>query len=293
MSSTLSNWIAATRPKTLSAAITPVAMGCAVAHGEDALRWKPALAALLGALAVQIACNFANDYFDGVQGTDTVDRLGPRRAVASGLISPHAMWRATWLVLALVALPACVVLISSGGWIFAPLGAVSAALAFAYSGGTYALSRTGLGEPFAFLFFGPIAVAATVAAQTREWTAIAAIAGCAPGLLATALICVNNLRDEPTDRSAGRRTLAVRFGPALMRALYGAAIAGVTAITIAVVLMEDRRWALLALAAPMLLLPSAWRIGRGSAGRALNRELALTGFALLLYGALFTVGWVA
>lgn len=293
MRSTLSNWIAATRPKTLSAAITPVAMGCALAHGAHAFAWQPALAALLGALAVQIACNFANDYFDGVQGTDTADRLGPRRAVASGLISPQAMWRATWIVLAVVALPACIVLMSSGGWIFAPLGAISAALAFAYSGGRYALSRTGLGEPFAFLFFGPIAVAATTAAQTGKWTTTAALAGCAPGLLATALICVNNLRDEATDRSAGRRTLAVRFGPAAMRTLYGAAIAGVAAVTIALALMQDRRWTLLALAAPALLLPSAWRIARGAAGRPLNRELALTGFALLLYGALFTAGWVA
>ena len=293
MSSTLSNWIAATRPKTLSAAITPVAMGCAIAHSGGGLRLQSAIAALLGALGLQIACNFANDYFDGVQGADTAERLGPRRAVASGLISPRAMWRATWLVLAVVVLPACLVLISTGGWVFAPLGAVSAVLVFGYSGGPYALSRTGLGEPFAFLFFGPIAVAATVAAQTGEWTAIAALAGCAPGLLATALIGVNNLRDEPTDRSAGRRTLAVRFGPAPMRALYGAALAGVAAATIAAALMHERRWSLLALAAPALLLPSAWRIARGAVGRSLNRELALTGFALLLYGALFTAGWVA
>jgi 1,4-dihydroxy-2-naphthoate octaprenyltransferase len=293
MPSTLSNWITATRPKTLTAAIAPVAMGCAIAHGERAFRWQPALAALIGALAVQIACNFANDYFDGVQGTDTAERLGPRRAVASGLISPEEMWRATWLVLALAALPACIVLVVFGGWIFAPLGAVSAALAVAYSGGTYALSRTGLGEPFAFLFFGPIAVAATVAAQTGQWTPLAALAGSAPGMFATALICVNNLRDEPTDRKSGRRTLAVRFGPTFMRALYGMAIVSVVVITIAVERMQGRSWTLLALIAPALLLPSAWRIARGAVGGSLNRELALTGAALLLYGLLFTVGWVA
>ena len=293
MPSTLSNWIAATRPKTLSAGVTPVAMGCAIAHGEGAFRWQPALAALIGALAVQIACNFANDYFDGVQGTDTAERLGPQRAVASGLISPKAMWRGTWLVLALAALPACIVLILFGGWIFAPLGAVSAALAFAYSGGRYALSRTGLGEPFAFLFFGPVAVAATVAAQTGQWTMLAVLAGSAPGMLATALICVNNLRDEPTDRRAGRRTPAVRFGPTFMRAIYAMAIASVVVITVSAAQVQGRHWSLLALIAPALLLPSAWRIASGEVGRPLNRELALTGAALLLYGVLFSVGWVA
>lgn len=279
------------RPRTLSASVAPVAMGTSIAYGEGLFHAGGAIAALLGALGIQIACNFANDFFDARQGADTADRLGPVRAVAAGLVSARAMLFATIAVIIIVVLPCVVYLVFRGGWPFAVLGAVSVILAFAYTGSRWSLAYLGLGDIFAFLFFGPIAVAGTYAAQAIAWSWTPAIAGCGVGLLACALISVNNLRDEPTDRLAQKRTLAVRFGPAWARMEFITCIfaAGLTAIAIAA--WSGRWWcASAAIASCALLLPML-RVIRGESGRLLNRELASTGQATFGYGILFSIGW--
>ena len=279
------------RPRTLSASVAPVAMGTAIAYGDGLFHAGGAVATLIGALGIQIACNFANDFFDARQGADTAERMGPLRAVAAGLVSARAMLCATIAVIIILVLPCVVYLVYRGGWPFALLGAVSVILAFAYTGSRWSLAYLGLGDIFAFLFFGPIAVAGTYAAQAIAWSWIPAIAGCGVGLLACALISVNNLRDEPTDRLAQKRTLAVRFGPAWARMEFITCILGAGLIAIAFAAWSGRWWCASAAIASCAILPSMLRVIRGESGRLLNRELAATGQATLGYGILFSIGW--
>ena len=279
------------RPRTLSASVAPVAMGTAIAYGDGLFHAGGAAATLIGALGIQIACNFANDFFDARQGADTAERMGPVRAVAAGLVSARAMLLATIAVIIIFVLPCVVYLVYRGGWPFAVLGAVSVILAFAYTGSRWSLAYLGLGDVFAFFFFGPIAVAGTYAAQAIAWSWIPAIAGCGVGLLACALISVNNLRDEPTDRLAQKRTLAVRFGPAWARMEFITCILGAGLIAIAFAAWSGRWWCASAAIASCALLPSILRVIRGESGRPLNRELAATGQATLGYGILFSIGW--
>jgi len=266
-------------------------MGTSIAYGEGLFHAGGAVATLLGALGIQIACNFANDFFDARQGADTAERMGPVRAVAAGLVSARAMLCATIIVIIVVVLPCVVYLVYRGGWPFVVLGAVSVILAFAYTGSRWSLAYLGLGDIFAFLFFGPIAVAGTYAAQAIAWSWIPAIAGCGVGLLACALISVNNLRDEPTDRLAQKRTLAVRFGPAWARMEFITCILGAGLIAIAFAAWSGRWWCASAAIASCAILPSMLRVIRGESGRPLNRELAATGQATLGYGILFSIGW--
>ena len=284
-------WFSALRPRTLSASVAPVAMGTAIAYGDGLFHAGGAVATLIGALGIQIACNFANDFFDARQGADTAERMGPVRAVAAGLVSARAMLCATIAVIIILVLPCVVYLVYRGGWPFAVLGAVSVILAFAYTGSRWSLAYLGLGDVFAFFFFGPIAVAGTYAAQAIAWSWIPAIAGCGVGLLACALISVNNLRDEPTDRLAQKRTLAVRFGPAWARMEFITCILGAGLIAIAFAAWSGRWWCASAAIASCALLPSILRVIRGESGRPLNRELAATGQATLGYGILFSIGW--
>ena len=279
------------RPRTLSASVAPVAMGTSIAYGDGLFHAGGAVATLLGALGIQIACNFANDFFDARQGADTAERMGPVRAVAAGLVSARAMLFATIAVIVIVVLPCVVYLVYRGGWPFAVLGAVSVILAFAYTGSRWSLAYLGLGDIFAFLFFGPIAVAGTYAAQAIAWSWVPAIAGCGVGLLACALISVNNLRDEPTDRLAQKRTLAVRFGPAWARMEFITCVLAAGLIAIAFAAWSGRWWCASAAIASCAILPSMLRVIRGESGRPLNRELAATGQATLGYGILFSIGW--
>ena len=216
-------WLLATRPKTLAAGLVPVAVGTALASTVTTVDWLVAGGCLLGALLIQIGCNFANDAFDSLKGADTAERLGPTRAVAAGLISPRAMLRATGLVLA-VALAVGLWLASIGGWPVLALGIISLACAVAYTGGPAPLAYLGLGDLFVFLFFGLFAVLGSAWLQVADaqrqlppawwWTASGV------GLQAAAIICVNNLRDIATDTPAGKRTLCVRLGDVRSRWYY-------------------------------------------------------------------------
>ncbi len=222
-------WLLATRPKTLAAGIVPVAVGTALAGTVTAIDWWLAGGCLLGALLIQIGCNFANDAFDSLKGADTAARLGPTRAVAAELISARAMLVATAAVL-LVALAVGLWLAQAGGWPVLVLGVVSLVCAVAYTGGPFPLAYLGLGDLFVLLFFGLFAVLGSAWIQVAHgpralpppwWCAAVGI-----GLQAAAIICVNNLRDIATDGPAGKRTVCVRLGDRASRWYYGALHAG-------------------------------------------------------------------
>jgi 1,4-dihydroxy-2-naphthoate octaprenyltransferase len=291
----LAVWIGAMRPKTLPAAAAPVLLGTGIAWGEGAAHIPAAIVALVGALAIQVGCNFANDFFDARTGVDGPERLGPMRAVAAGLVTPRAMATATAIALALV-LPCVAYLAWRGGWPFVAIGAAAIVLAVAYTGGPFPLAYLGLGDVFVLVFFGPVAVLWTYAAQAQSWSWVPALAGLGPGLLATALICVNNLRDINGDRAAGKRTLAVKLGAPFARLEYAGCViaAGALAIAFAMGALGDgisRPWVLAALVPCAWLAPTCAAVLGGLSGRPLNAVLGRTGRALFMYGALMGAGW--
>ncbi|MCB0195601.1 MAG: 1,4-dihydroxy-2-naphthoate polyprenyltransferase [Anaerolineae bacterium] len=209
--SQLQIWLLASRPKTLPAAAAPVLVGTAVAIGEHAFRLGPALAALLGALLIQIGTNFANDVFDFKKGADTTQRLGPMRVTQAGLLSPEQVMSGMWLTFGLATIIG-LYLVFVGGWPIVVIGLLSIISGIAYTGGPFPLGYNGLGDLFVFIFFGLVAVCGTYYVQAGTVSPASVWAAVPVGLLATAILVVNNLRDIDTDRVAGKKTLAVRFG---------------------------------------------------------------------------------
>ena len=282
-------WLLAARPATLTAAFVPVLVGTAVAHATGGVRVGAALAALFGAFMLQITSNFANDVFDHEKGADTSERIGPTRAVQSGLLTPAQM-RAGMAVTIALALLAGAYLAWIAGWVVVAIGVASILSAVAYTGGPYPLGYHGLGELFVMIFFGFVAVSGTVFVQTGAVPALAWLAALPVGAIATAVLVVNNVRDRETDVKAGKRTLAVRFGRRAGVIEYAALLAIAYAAPVAAVLWLGRApWALL----PLATLPIALRLARTLAtteGRPLNDCLAGTAKLLLLWGALFAIG---
>ena len=286
-------WRDAARPKTLPAGCAPVLIGTVMALDDGAFDAGAALCALLGALLIQVGTNYANDYFDFVKGADTAARVGPVRATASGLVPPKAMLAATVFVFALVFLPGAY-LVHRGGTPLLIIGVVSILCGVLYTGGPWPLGYLGLGELFVLVFFGPVAVAGTyyVQAQTFAWMPV--LAGLAPGLLSTAILAVNNLRDIDTDRVSGKKTLAVRFGRGFARSEYVACIAlGSVGVPLLLHLCTDGHWPVLVSTAALIFgLPLIFTACIHSGGPALNALLARTGQLLMLYTLLFSVGWL-
>jgi 1,4-dihydroxy-2-naphthoate octaprenyltransferase len=282
-------WMMAARVRTLPAAAAPVVVGTGSAIGAGHFAFFPALAALVGALLLQIGANFANDLFDFLHGADTAARVGPVRVTQAGLLTPRQVRAGMWAVFAAAALIG-VYLIAVGGWpvVLIGLGAILAAIA--YTGGPFPLGYHGLGEIFVFLFFGLAAVGGTYYVQAGAMRAAAWWAAVPMGLLAVAIIVVNNLRDIVTDRAAGKQTLAVRFGERGTRAEYVAFVA--VAYLVPVAMWATRTasaWALLALLS-LPLVPALLRRLHGEHGRALNGVLAGTARLELVYGLLFALG---
>lgn len=280
-------WLEAARPKTLPAAIVPVVVATAFAHAQGGAKLWAAAICLLFALFVQIGTNFANDYFDFVQGADTPERVGPRRAVAAGLVAPRTMLVATALVLGAAFLVG-LLLVREGGWWLLPVGIVSLVCAVAYTGGPYPLGYNGLGDLFVFVFFGLVAVTVTFQVQTGAITAEAVAAGAAIGLLAANILVANNYRDAETDARAGKRTLVVRFGRRFAVVQY--ALSHIAALALAPWLVW-RGFGLGALL-PLLLAPWALRLSIGLAESVEPRQqialLASTAKYLAAYGVLLS-----
>jgi len=287
-------WLLAARPKTLPAAIAPVVVGAAVALGERAFAPLPALAALAGALLLQIGVNLANDYFDFHRGVDGADRKGPIRVTQAGLIPPGQVRLGMITTFAAAALVGVYLIVRGGAPILA-IGIVSILTALAYSGGPWPLASHGVADLFVFVFFGPVAVCGTYFVQAGSVSGTAAAASIAPGLLITAILVVNNLRDIETDSRAGKRTLAVRLGA------RGSLVEYVLLLVISflippIFLAAQVRGPLILL--PLLALPPAFPLVRTLAARredgpAMNAVLAGTARLALAYCILLAIGLAA
>lgn len=220
---TRNEWIAGTRPKTLPAAVAPVLVGTAIAEFEGSFRPVIALLALVVSLALQVGVNYANDYSDGIRGTDE-NRVGPVRLVGQKLATPNEVRRAAFVAFGVSALAGLGMVLLSQFWLLIPIGLSAIAAAWFYTGGAKPYGYAGYGEVFVFVFFGLVAVAGTSASQTGQVTLLALLGGVACGALSTAILVANNLRDIPTDALSGKQTLAVRLGDARTRELYRACI---------------------------------------------------------------------
>jgi 1,4-dihydroxy-2-naphthoate octaprenyltransferase len=285
-------WLLAARPKTLTAAAVPVAVGTAAAARAGHFVPLTAAAALLGALFIQIGTNLTNDYFDFKKGADTGDRLGPTRVTQQGLIKPGVVLGAALGCFALAML--CGVhLIMVGGWPILVVGLVSILSGYAYTGGPYPLAYHGLGDAFVFVFFGPVAVVGTYWVQAHTLDPLPLLASVPVGLLAAALLVVNNLRDIPTDTRAGKRTLAVKLGERFTRAQYGAIVSVAFAWPLLLAVALQTRAALFMwLALPLVLAP--WKTVMRSTGAALNAALAQTARLHAVAGAILAAAlWSA
>jgi 1,4-dihydroxy-2-naphthoate octaprenyltransferase len=282
----VNRWVAGARPRTLPAAVVPVLVGTGVASATGGVIWWRALAALVVALALQVGTNYANDYSDGIRGTDD-GRVGPVRLVASGLAAPSAVRNAAFSAFAAASAAGLALAFFVGPQLLV-VGAACLAAGWFYTGGRHPYGYLGFGEVFVFVFFGLVATAGTAYVQTEHLTALGLVAAIPVGLLSTALLVVNNLRDIPGDTASGKRTLAVRLGDASTRRLYAACI--VTALIAVVALAGWRVGALLGLAAVPLSVDPLRRVLKGERGRDLIPVLGATSRVLLTCGAGLAVG---
>ena len=285
---TVGQWIEGARPRTLPAAVAPVLVGTGAAAAAGDARPARALLALVVSLALQVAVNYANDYSDGIRGTDT-QRVGPLRLVGSGVSSPAAVKRAALAAFA-VAAAAGLVLAAVTTWWLVAIGAAAMLAAWFYTGGARPYGYRALGELSVFVFFGLVATIGTAYVQVERVTATAVAGGVGCGALACALLVVNNLRDIPTDSVTGKRTLAVLLGDRRTRVLYVALVA--VAFLVAVALVVVTPWTLLTLAAVPLAARPARTVAAGRQGRDLVPALRDTGRLQLAYAVLLAVALV-
>jgi 1,4-dihydroxy-2-naphthoate polyprenyltransferase len=292
-SSAVHIWLMAARLRTLPAAVAPVLVGTSLALGAGHFRALAFVAALLGAVFIQVGTNLSNDYSDARRGADTEDRLGPVRVTAGGLVPPGRVLFATYVTFGLAVLCG-VYLVAVAGWELIAVGAVSILAGVLYTGGPRPYGYEGLGELFVFLFFGIVAVSGSYFVQVQElpWEAYA----CAVpvGLLASAILVVNNVRDLETDRRAGKRTLAVRLGRGHTRTLYTAMVAGAFLLApLPWLLGSMTAWLLLTWCAIPLAIPLVKIVRTRVDGPTLNGALAKTGALQLVFCLLFAAGILA
>jgi 1,4-dihydroxy-2-naphthoate polyprenyltransferase len=282
----VNHWVAGARPRTLPASIVPVLVGTACAAGEgDVIAWR-AIAAGVVALALQVGTNYANDYSDGVRGTDTA-RVGPVRLVASGLAAPAAVKRAAFIAFGVAAVAGLALALATSLWLIA-VGAACIAAGYLYTGGPRPYGYIGLGEVFVFVCFGLVATVGSTYVQIERITGLSVVAASATGFLSCALLVANNLRDIPTDAAAGKKTLAVRLGDRRTRWLYAGFISGTFVLAL---WCSVWRWGAVAalLAVPFAIEP-VQRVLAGARGRQLIAVLVGTGRTQLVFGVTFSVG---
>ena len=286
-------WLMAARVRTLPAAVAPVLVGTSVAVQQGVFRADAFVAALLGALLIQIGTNLANDYSDARRGADAEDRVGPVRVTAGGLVPPRQVLVATYVTFGLAVLCG-LYLVAVAGVELLFVGLASIAAGVLYTGGPKPYGYEGLGELFVFLFFGLVAVAGSAFAQLKAWPWEAFVLAVPIGLLASAILVVNNIRDIDSDRRAGKRTLVVRLGRERSRTLYALMIYGAYLVApVPWLLGSLGPWLLL----PWLTLPLAVRlvrtVRRHADGPTLNEALAQTGVLQLAFGVLLSAGVLA
>ncbi len=285
----LGAWRAAARPPTLTAAVAPVLVGTGAAIGDGVFAAGPFVAALFGAICLQVGANFANDVFDFERGADTGDRLGPPRATQMGLLTPTRMKLGMWAAF-LLAFLAGIYLVVLAGWIVVVIGLASIVAGLIYTGGPWPVGYHALGDAFTFVFFGMVAVVGTYFVQAETAPGMVWLAAIPVGCTVTAILVANNLRDLATDRAAGKTTLAVVLGERGTRAWYVLLL--VAAYGVAIALWPATRvepWALLVLASLPLAVPLLRSVAGGTAGRALNTTLVQTARLHLVFGALLAL----
>jgi 1,4-dihydroxy-2-naphthoate octaprenyltransferase len=285
----MNRWIIGARPRTLPAAVVPVAVGAGAAAGvaTGGIVWWRVSAALIVSLALQVGVNYANDYSDGVRGTDDV-RVGPARLVASRLAAPGAVKRAAFVAFGVAAIAGLAIALDTSLWLLL-VGVAAIAAAWFYTGGPKPYGYLGLGELFVFVFFGLVATVGTTFAAVERVTGLSVVLGCAVGALACALLVINNLRDIPTDREVGKKTLAVRLGDHRTRWFYVTLI-GASFVLLIAGAIAWRPWALLGLLSVPLAIAPCRRVLGGASGQALIVVLAATGRLQLAFGLAATVG---
>jgi 1,4-dihydroxy-2-naphthoate octaprenyltransferase len=263
-----------------------------MAHADGKFHVWASLSALLAALCIQIGTNFINDYFDVKKGTDRSDRKGPLRPIHLGLVSSQEIKVAATGVFFMAALLG-IYLISRGGWIIFFIGIASIASGILYTGGPKALGYLGLGDLTVFIFFGPVATVGTYFVQALSFDFLVLVASIAPGLISTAILVVNNIRDRETDIVTQKKTLAVRFGSAFSRKEYLFCILGAALVPFIInYFNHNHPFSLVAAVILFLALPLFKTVFQTQDGAALNRILAKTGKLLMIYGVLFSLGWI-
>lgn len=285
-----STWLQAARPKTLWAAVSPVLVGGAMAWADGRFHLLAWGLALVGAVLIQIGTNFYNDYADFLKGADAA-RTGPLRVTQAGLVSPPTMRRATVLVFAL-AVVAGLYLMLRGGWPVVLIGLFSILFGVLYTAGRYSLAYLGLADGFVILFFGPVAVAGTYYVQALHLPPEVVLAGIGPGVLANAILLVNNIRDVAGDARVGKKTLVVRMGRRFGVGLYAGCVLVAALVPVGLWWYTDAHpWAMLAALILLPALPNLRTLLRQQDPAALNPVLSKTALLLLLWSVLFSVGW--
>ena len=290
MTATRAQWVEGARPRTLPAALAPVIAGSGLAYWSGGFRPLVALLALLVSVALQVGVNYANDYSDGVRGTDA-DRVGPLRLVGSGLARPGAVKAAAFASFGVAGLAGLVVVAITGHWWLLAVGAVCVLAAWYYTGGKRPYGYLGLGELFVFVFFGLVAVCGTVYLQLGRLTGATIIIAVGIGAIACAILVANNLRDIVGDALVGKRTLATRLGDARTRVLY-LALVTVTALSVVAAGLLTSPWAWFGLVGLLLLVPPVRTVRNGGQGRDLIGVLKATGMAELACAFAFAYGLV-
>lgn len=283
----VNRWILGARPRTLPAAVVPVAIGAGAAVGGSSPVWWRVGPALIVSLALQVGVNYSNDYSDGIRGTDD-ERVGPLRLVAGGLAKPSHVKHAAFMAFGVAAAAGLTLALATTWWLIV-VGLVAILAGWGYTGGPKPYGYLGLGEIFVFVFFGLVATVGTTYVIVEEFPARAWIAGSAAGFLACALLVVNNLRDIPTDRASGKRTLAVRLGDSRTRWLYFGCLAA-AAILIIMIAVVWRGWAAVAIVGFTAAVPPIRLVRRGVEGRQLIAVLAATARTQLVVGLLLAIG---
>ncbi len=283
MAATAGQWVAGARVRTLPNSIAPVVVGAGAAGAIGELNWWASLLALVVALALQVGVNYANDYSDGIRGTDS-DRVGPMRLVGSGVAPAPAVRMAAFLCFGVAGVAGLVLIALTGHWWLISVGVLSVAAAWFYTGGPKPYGYSGWGEVAVFAFFGPVAVLGTLYVQTGQVTWLGVAGAVALGSISASVLVANNLRDLPTDRAAGKLTLAVKLGDRGTRVLYFVLVAVPFVVT--VVTAVSYPWLLLGLLAAVLVVPATRTVARGRDGLALIPVLRDTSLAMLAWALL-------
>jgi 1,4-dihydroxy-2-naphthoate octaprenyltransferase len=283
MAATAGQWVAGARVRTLPNSVAPVIVGAGAAGAIDEFNWWASLLALVVSLALQVGVNYANDYSDGIRGTDDA-RVGPLRLVASGVATASAVKLAAFVCFGVAGVAGLLLVALTGHWWLISVGVVSVAAAWFYTGGPKPYGYAGWGEVAVFAFFGPVAVLGTLYVQTGEVTWPGVAGAVALGSISAGVLVANNLRDLPTDRIAGKITMAVRLGDRRTRVLYFVLVT--VPFVVSVVTAVVHPWLLLGLLAAVLVVPAVRTVGRGGDGMALIPVLRDTSLAMLAWAVL-------